>query len=179
MRSALISPGVEWPLRLLLGGGVTLLCVLAAACGDSASVAEAQRETEAWRAKHEADYRRDWSTIAGLHFLEQGSQAAGSAPGNRLRLPDSVPATIGRFVLAGEAVTFEPEPGAGVQLDGNAVEGLGDEELGELGALDGAVWAADSAETVIGASSGFTMDVASATIGARVSCLIGWAGCVV
>ncbi|MEQ1756724.1 MAG: DUF1684 domain-containing protein [Vicinamibacterales bacterium] len=122
MRSALISPGVEWPLRLLLGGGAALLCVLAAACGDSASVAEAQRETEAWRAKHEADYRRDWSTIAGLHFLEQGSQAAGSAPGNRLRLPDSVPATIGRFVLAEEAVTFEPEPGAGVQLDGNAVE---------------------------------------------------------
>ena len=47
------------------------------------------------------------------------------------------------------------------------------------GVLDGAVWAADSAETAIGASAGFTMDGASATIGATVSCLIGSAGCVV
>ena len=26
--------------------------------------------TEKWRAKHDADYRRDWVTIAGLHPLK-------------------------------------------------------------------------------------------------------------
>ena len=73
-------------------------------------------EVEAWRAKHEADYRREWVTIAGLHFLNPGAQTAGSAPGSDVVLPDGAPPTLGRFVLDGESVRFEPEPGASVQL---------------------------------------------------------------
>jgi len=73
-------------------------------------------EVEAWRAKHEADYRREWVTIAGLHFLNPGSQTAGSAPGNDVVLPAGAPPTLGRFVLDGTSVRFEPEPGALVQL---------------------------------------------------------------
>jgi uncharacterized protein (DUF1684 family) len=76
----------------------------------------AMKETEEWRARHEADYRRDWSTIAGLHFLEQGSYTAGSARGNDIVLPPSAPGVIGRFVLEGDEVRFEPEPGANVLL---------------------------------------------------------------
>ena len=81
----------------------------------------ARKETEAWRAKHEADYRREWATIAGLHFLEPGAHTAGSAPSNDLVLPPSAPASIGRFVLQGEQVRFEPEPGTGVQRKGAPV----------------------------------------------------------
>jgi hypothetical protein len=57
---------------------------MTAACrGDSIDpaardVASATKETEAWRAMHEASYRRDWVTIAGLHFLEPGSHTAGA-----------------------------------------------------------------------------------------------------
>ena len=80
-------------------------------------VEAATRESEAWRAKHEADYRRDWVTIAGLHFLEPGSDTAGSARSNDIVLPASAPPVLGRFMLANGIVRFEPEPGVAVSLD--------------------------------------------------------------
>jgi uncharacterized protein len=86
-------------------------------------VEAATKETEAWRAKHEADYRRDWVTIAGLHFLEPGSHTAGSAAANDIVLPASAPPVLGRFVLGNDVVRFEPEPGSAVSLDGEAVSG--------------------------------------------------------
>ena len=78
-------------------------------------------EVEAWRAKHEVDYRRDWVTIAGLHFLKTGAQTAGSAATNDIVLPPAVPAILGTFVLEGQAVRFEPAPGAAVDLNGTRV----------------------------------------------------------
>jgi uncharacterized protein (DUF1684 family) len=81
----------------------------------------ARRESEAWRAKHEADYRSEWATIAGLHFFEPGTHTAGSAPTSDVVLPSSAPASIGRFVVDGGEVRFEPEPGAGVRRDGQPV----------------------------------------------------------
>ena len=76
---------------------------------------------EQWRAKHEADYRREWVTIAGLHFLETGSHTAGSAPSNDIVLPPSAPPVLGRFVLEGDAVRFEPQPGSAVSLNDKIV----------------------------------------------------------
>ena len=69
-------------------------------------VEAATKESEAWRAKHEADYRREWVTIAGLHFLEPGTHTAGSAPSNDIVLPASAPPVLGRFVLANDVVRF-------------------------------------------------------------------------
>ena len=76
---------------------------------------------QAWRDKHEADYRREWVTIAGLHFLKPGAQTAGSASGSDIELPPSAPPLLGRFVLDGTAVRFEPGPGAAVELAGAQV----------------------------------------------------------
>jgi uncharacterized protein (DUF1684 family) len=84
-------------------------------------VEAATKETEAWRAKHEADYRREWVTIAGLHFLEPGSHSAGSADSNDIELPASAPAVLGTFVLADDVVRFEPQSGSAVSLNGNPV----------------------------------------------------------
>jgi len=84
-------------------------------------VEAATRETEEWRARHEADYRREWVTIAGLHFLEPGGHTAGSAPANDIVLPPGVPDVIGRFELDGRRVRFEPEPGSNVRIDGQPV----------------------------------------------------------
>ena len=81
----------------------------------------AAKETEAWRAKHEADYRREWVTIAGLHFLEPGSHTAGSARSNDIVLPASAPPVLGRFVLHDDVVRFEPQPDAPVSLDSKPV----------------------------------------------------------
>ena len=79
--------------------------------------AAATAETEKWRAMHEESYRNNWATIAGLHFLEPGSHTAGSAPGNDIVLPTSASsARIGRFILQGDAVRFEPEAAAKVHI---------------------------------------------------------------
>jgi uncharacterized protein (DUF1684 family) len=82
---------------------------------------EANAAAAAWQAKHEADYRRDWVTIAGLHPLRPGDNTAGSAPDNDVVLPGGTPARIGRFHLDGERVRFEPAPGVRVLLNDRPV----------------------------------------------------------
>ena len=93
---------------------VTMGCAPPAAELDAA----VRAEVEAWRATHESDYRRDWVTIAGLHFLNPGAQTAGSAANHDIVLPPAVSATLGAFVLDGQAVRFEPAPGAAVDVNG-------------------------------------------------------------
>ena len=78
------------------------------------------KDIEAWRAKHETDYRRDWATIEGLHFLSPGTHTAGSAPDNDIVLTAALPARIGRFVVADDKVAFDPEPGAILTINGKA-----------------------------------------------------------
>jgi uncharacterized protein (DUF1684 family) len=107
---------------------VTLaLLALASACGRPDAPAKAPEaaasdgmswvaRVEAWRAKHEADYRRDYVSIAGLHRLEQGVNTAGSDGENDIVLPPSTPSSLGKFILTGENVRFEPAPGAPVLL---------------------------------------------------------------
>src|SRR4051812_48943779 len=63
--------------------------------------------------------------------------------------------------------------GAGASSDCAVCSAIAD------GAFNCVVWAADSPATAIGASSGFTRDVAAATMGARGSCLTGAEGGVV
>ena len=76
---------------------------------------------EQWRAKHETDYRRDWVSIAGLFDLKQGVNRAGSAKDQDIVLGASLPAKLGRFVLTGQQVRFEPEAGVVVTLRGQPV----------------------------------------------------------
>ena len=95
-----------------------------AACGDTpreASVTTAESPAavvEAWRAKHEADYRREYSTIAGLHSLKPGPNRAGSAATNAIVLPPSTPSRVGTFVLTDKKVRFEPIAGVTVAIKG-------------------------------------------------------------
>src|SRR5262245_39417196 len=85
-------------------------------------VEEHAKTIDGWRVKHEIDYRRDWASIAGLYDLKPGANRAGSAAGNDVMLPKSVPASIGHFVLNGEQVRFEPARNAGVLLRGEPVK---------------------------------------------------------
>ena len=77
-----------------------------------------QQEVEKWRAKHEADYRREYVGLAGLFSLKPGANTAGSASSNALVLPKSTPARVGQFVLDGPRVRFEPQAGVKVTLKG-------------------------------------------------------------
>ena len=76
---------------------------------------------EQWRAKHEADYLREWVPIAGLHPLKAGPNTAGSAATNDIVLPAPTPARLGRFVRQDQAVRFEPAADAHVLLNGQPV----------------------------------------------------------
>jgi hypothetical protein len=76
------------------------------------------KQVEGWRATHEADYRRDYVPLAGLFYLENGANSAGSAPGSRIQLPARAPASIGRFVHQNGGTRFEPAPGGTVTLEG-------------------------------------------------------------
>ena len=119
-------------------GAIALVVTLAAACNrepapatpapaaaptpaPAAAAASAPLTTEQWRAKHEADYRRDFVTIAGLFPLKQGANTAGSAPGLDIVLPATTPPALGRFVLNGQQVRFEPAAGVNVMLRGTPV----------------------------------------------------------
>jgi uncharacterized protein len=82
-----------------------------------------RQEVEKWRAKHEADYRREYVGLAGLFALKEGPNSAGSASFNDIVLPSSTPSQIGRFVLAGPVVRFEPQPGAKVTIKGRPLGG--------------------------------------------------------
>jgi uncharacterized protein len=119
---------LHWPTVARCSLALSLL--IAAACNSTgpatdpaaSDVAAATRETLEWRAQHEESYRKNWATIAGLHFLEPGSHTAGTAPTNDIVLPASAASErIGRFVLAGGVVRFEPEARSPVQIDGQRV----------------------------------------------------------
>jgi hypothetical protein len=112
-----------------LAGCLTSSCQTQNAPGDPAGndADAATRETTEWRAQHEASYRSEWSTIAGLHFLAPGSQTAGTAPTNDIVLPPSAgTARLGSFVLNGDTVRLEPAPGSAVQVNQQALTGARD-----------------------------------------------------
>src|SRR5947209_12655181 len=96
---------------------LSLMAFGMAAVPDAAHV----RDVEKWRAKHEADYRREFVALAGLFSLKPGVNTAGSAVGSDIRLPKSAPATAGRFVLTGDRVRFEPQVGVKATIKGAAV----------------------------------------------------------
>jgi uncharacterized protein (DUF1684 family) len=109
--------------------GVWLAAVLLLAAGCASPAPEPPppltegviKEIEAWRTKHEVDYRRDWVTIAGLHDLKQGPNTAGSDKSNDIVLSPPIPPALGRFVLEGQKVRFEPAKGAKVLLNDKLV----------------------------------------------------------
>jgi uncharacterized protein (DUF1684 family) len=107
-----------------------LVAVIVAGCSKPAEkpaplpTGEAWVESvNAWRAKHETDYRRDWVTIAGLHFLEPGEFSIGSGKANEIVLPEGVPASVGRVLVADGRVRYEPAAGVKPMLNGSALTG--------------------------------------------------------
>lgn len=104
--------------RTLTLAGVLAAAVAMGACAgsdapagedpDASAMPPVPETVEQWRARHEASYTEEYVSIAGLHPLEAGPNTAGSDPSNDIVLPDSVPASVGTFVLDGTTVTFEP-----------------------------------------------------------------------
>jgi len=122
MRASRVStPAIGAAAVLVFAAMVSSGCEKQTESPSQTATSDPVQETVAWRAKHEADYTRDWSTIAGLHFLHPGTQRAGSASTNDIVLPPSAPAVVGRFVLDGNAVRFDPAANANVRLGEQAI----------------------------------------------------------
>src|SRR5947208_13093937 len=96
---------------------ITALATTVLGAMDAAS----RKEAEAWRKQHEASYRKEYVPLAGLFALKPGPNTAGSAATNNIVLPKSAPSTIGRFVLTGKNVRFEPQPGTALSIKGRPV----------------------------------------------------------
>jgi len=114
----------RWATRkTLLAAAVAAAGAAALGCRPDASPGlewndEVVKQIEVWREKHEADYRRDWATIEGLHFLAPGTQTAGSARDNDVVLTAAAPARVGRFTVADDTVAFDAEPGVALTING-------------------------------------------------------------
>ena len=117
---------------VLAARAVTMpLVLVAAACeggriGDTPAALSPEAhaaQVQAWRDKHEADYRRDFVSISGLHFLEPGTHTIGRDSRNDIALSAGVPPRIGTLTVTDGLVRFEPEPGVGVVQGGEPVTG--------------------------------------------------------
>src|SRR5579883_1132154 len=112
-----------------------LLATLALALGAAASAQPApavdfdteQADVLAWRQQRFASLTSDsgWLTLAGLYWLQQGSNSFGSGAGNDLVLNNAALAdTAGVFEVDGGSVTFSAQADGGVTLNGAAVDSV-------------------------------------------------------
>jgi uncharacterized protein len=109
-----------------------LALTLAIAAVDPAGVAE----TERFRAQHEADFRRDFVTLAGLFSLKDGANTIGSAASSDILLPKSAPAMVGRLMVTTDRVRFEPAPKAVVTIGDKSITAPVDLASDEHGPAD-------------------------------------------
>jgi uncharacterized protein len=116
-RSRRITPHTP---ALLLAASCLLAGVQAGA-RQSQSPDDYRRAVAAWRVEREATLRADdgWLTLVGLHWLREGANSVGCAPGADVPLPEgSGAASVGTIVFAGGVARFEPAPGSGVRING-------------------------------------------------------------
>jgi uncharacterized protein (DUF1684 family) len=82
------------------------------------------QSVNAWRTEHETSYRRNWATIAGLHFLEPGTHSIGSAKASAIDLPGDLPAAVGEIVVSDGWVRYAPAAGVTPTQNGKPVSGV-------------------------------------------------------
>jgi hypothetical protein len=80
-------------------------------------------QVQAWRDTHEADYTRDWVSIAGLHFLEPGTFTFGRAIENDIVVSANVPERLGALVVNEQGVRYEPAAGVTAIIKDQPVTG--------------------------------------------------------
>ena len=98
-------------------------CTRERAAVSDALPADHQAQVQAWRDKHEADYRREWVTISGLYFLDAGVYTVGRASTNGVVIDAPVPEVIGTLQVDNRRVRLRPAPGVAIVQDGKPVTG--------------------------------------------------------
>lgn len=100
--------------------------ILSGAMGTSFLLGQAsyRQEIEEWRKEREANLIKDdgWLTVAGLYWMKEGDNRAGTASTNEIVLPSgSAPPRIGVFTFRNGSTTFTAEAGVEVTLNGKPV----------------------------------------------------------
>ena len=83
-----------------------------------------EEEVERWRAGRlrKLTGPDGWLSLVGLGWLQEGSNSIGSDPGSDVVLPaGKAPALLGTIELHGGRATLRPDPGTGLQHDGEPV----------------------------------------------------------
>ncbi len=95
----------------------SLLCALLLASTYNDSI-------EAWRSQREQSLKAPdgWLSVAGLFWLNEGDNRAGSDPGSDIVLPGRAPKTLGVFHFENGSVEFRAAANAGVTLNGRGVQ---------------------------------------------------------
>ncbi|WP_367346421.1 DUF1684 domain-containing protein [Stenotrophomonas bentonitica] len=113
------------------GLGAALLALGLAGCGDKeaapvkAAVDPAfAAEQQQWRLQryNELHAPDGWTSLVGLHWLEHKAHYIGSGPGSGIRLAVG-PAKLGMVARNGDTVTFTPERGVPLSVDGKPLTG--------------------------------------------------------
>jgi uncharacterized protein len=102
--------------RIGFGLAICLTVVLSA---DQAAISYQSTNAER-RAQRETKLKAEdgWLTVVGLTWLKEGANRVGSNPSFEVRLPKSVPASVGTLTLKAGKVRFMPAPGAVVTMNG-------------------------------------------------------------
>ena len=105
-----------------LGRSVALGLAAAFIMTAGASAQDYAAEIEAWRVDREVRLAADdgWLTVAGLFFLNEGTQTFGSSPLNDILLRTG-PEQAGTFTLRNNVVTVRAAEGTTLNLDGRDV----------------------------------------------------------
>lgn len=88
---------------------------------DRMDASEYARSIAEWQQERETSLRAPdgWLNLTGLYWLQSGTTSIGSAPDNDLLLANELaPTRLGAFLLEGDTVTFQVEPGVEVFSDG-------------------------------------------------------------
>ena len=112
--------GKQFRLTLIL---CAVLCVPAGLAQDGGW----EKEEQAWRVQHATDLQKPdgWLSLIGLEWLAAGETTIGSAPDNKIRLPESAPAHLAVVKLENGTVSLLPPQGgfpSGLNVDGNTAK---------------------------------------------------------
>jgi uncharacterized protein (DUF1684 family) len=92
--------------------------------GGCSTPAPAPADWLAWRARRLESIggTNGWTTLTGLHWLQEGENSAGSDPTNQAVLHGTkIPGFIGVFTRRGTNVSFAAAAGAGITVDGQKI----------------------------------------------------------
>lgn len=125
---------------MLMRGSLLLIlpAVLIAACRWEPSPTTTQPVVEQERIEVSEEYRQEienwqkrrsdgllaeggWLSLVGLEWIEPGLNSVGSSPDAMVRMPASVPETLGSITLRGTQAEFTAAPDAGVTHNGQPV----------------------------------------------------------